>query len=334
MEPSYLKLWSSGKLRERSNEAWEILSSCRLCPRNCRVNRLNGEKGFCGQGHQVKVARALPHFGEEPPLSGGQGAGTVFFSGCALRCCYCQNYQISQEGLGETLEIEDLAGIFLRLQDQGCDNLDLVSPTPHLPFILKALELALPRGFRLPLVYNTHGYLSDRSLDLLEGMVDLYLPDMKYGQDSKASRLSQVGDYTVYNLAAVKEMFRQVGPLKTNEKGLAYRGLLVRHLVLPANQSGSQDILRRLALVSKEIPVSLMAQYRPCYRSGRIPEIARSLHRVEYEEVLDTAMALDFENIFVQNLDSAEVYYPDFSREDPFPMPGDTSSVSGASKGK
>ena len=197
------------------------------------MDRLKGEKGFCGQGLKAKVARALPHFGEEPPLSGSRGAGTVFFSGCALRCLYCQNFQISQEGIGEELVPEVLAGIFLDLQNQGCHNLDLVSPTPHLPFILSALEAAVSQGFHLPIVYNTHGYLSETVLDLLEGIVDIYLPDMKYGEDKTAARYSQVEDYPYYNRAAVQQMFRQVGPLKTNEQGIGFRGLLVRHLVLP-----------------------------------------------------------------------------------------------------
>ena len=167
MEPSYFKLWESGELRKRTQMAWRRLASCCLCPRNCRIDRLQGTAGFCGQGSRAKVARALPHFGEEPPLSGNHGAGTVFFSGCALRCLYCQNYQISQEGFGKELTPEELAQIFLDLQNQGCHNLDLVSPTPHLPFIFSALEFAIPLGFRLPLIYNTHGYLSQNTLDLL-----------------------------------------------------------------------------------------------------------------------------------------------------------------------
>lgn len=318
MRPSYLDLRSLKKLSSKTKQAWDLLISCSLCPRNCRVNRLNGERGRCGQGLKVKVARALPHFGEEPPLSGSRGAGTVFFSGCALGCLYCQNYQISQEGLGDELEVEVLADIFLRLQAQGCHNLDLVSPTPHLPFILKALEIAIPQGLRLPLVYNTHGYLSETTLDLLEGIVDIYLPDMKYGDDQNASRLSRVEDYTLYNQAAIRQMFRQVGPLTTDEQGLACRGLLVRHLVLPKNQSNSREVLRVLASVSLEIPISLMAQYRPGYQANRLPEINRLVWPGEYEEVLALAEQLAFEEIIIQDMDSARIYYPDFIREDPF----------------
>jgi putative pyruvate formate lyase activating enzyme len=318
MEPAYQELWLSGELEKKSRAAWDILSSCCLCPRNCRVNRLEGEKGFCGQGLQAKVARALPHFGEEPPLSGSRGAGTVFFSGCALRCLYCQNFQISQEGIGEELAPEILAGVFLNLQIQGCHNLDLVSPTPHLPFILSALEIAASQGFKLPIIYNTHGYLSGTALDLLDGVVDIFLPDMKYGEKRRAALLSQAEDYPFYNQDAIKEMYRQVGPLKIDEQGVGSRGLLVRHLILPENKSDSLEIIRSLASLSKEIPISLMAQYRPCYKSHEVSEINRPLHPREYSEVVALAEQLGFEEIYVQDLESAEIYYPDFSRDDPF----------------
>ncbi|MGC1404036.1 MAG: radical SAM protein [Thermodesulfobacteriota bacterium] len=318
MESLSIKAWASGELQAKTRTAWGLLSSCGLCPRNCRVNRLKGEKGFCRQGLKAKVALALPHFGEEPPLSGSRGAGTVFFSGCALRCLYCQNYQISQEGMGKELEAEELAQLFLKLQNQGCHNLDLVSPTPHLPFIFSAIEIAISQGFCLPIVYNTHGYLSDAALGLLEGMVDIYLPDMKYGDNENASLLSQVEDYVNYNQAAVKRMFEQVGPLKMDGRGNAFQGLLVRHLVLPENKANSREVLGALAAISSEIPVSLMAQYRPCYKAHQVPEITRRLHSVEYQDIIAFAEQLDIEEIFIQELDSAEHYYPDFDREQPF----------------
>ncbi len=318
MEPAYQKLWLSGELKEKTRTAWDLLSSCSLCPRNCQVNRLKGEKGFCRQGPAAKVARALSHFGEEPPLSGSRGAGTVFFSGCALRCLYCQNFQISQEGIGEELVPEDLAGIFLDLQNQGCHNLDLVSPTPHLPFILSALEIAVARGFHLPIVYNTHGYLSTTTLDLLAGVVDIFLPDMKYGENKIAGLLSQAEDYPFYNQAAIKEMYRQVGPLKKDLQGVGSRGLLVRHLILPGNTADSLEMIRSLASMTKEIPISLMAQYRPGYKSHEFPEINRPLHPWEYSEVVALAEQLGFEEIYIQDLESAEIYCPDFSRDDPF----------------
>ena len=318
MEPAYLNLWFSGELKNRAQAARDLLSSCSLCPRNCGVNRLKGEKGFCGQGLKAKVARALPHFGEEPPLSGSRGAGTVFFSGCALRCLYCQNFQISQEGIGEELVPEDLAGIFLELQTQGCHNLDLVSPTPHLPFILSALEKAISQGFRLPIVYNTHGYLSETVLDLLEGIVDIFLPDMKYGEDRTAVQLSQAEDYPYYNQIAIRQMFRQVGSLKIDEQGIGRRGLLVRHLILPGKSQNSLEVIKALASISSEIPVSLMAQYRPCFKSHEVFEINRPLHPKEYAEAVTFAEHLGFEEIYVQDLDSAEIYFPDFSRNNPF----------------
>ncbi len=318
MEPAYLKLWYSGELKKRAVAAGDLLSSCSLCPRSCQVNRLIGEKGFCGQGLKAKVARALPHFGEEPPLSGSRGAGTVFFSGCALRCLYCQNFQISQEGIGEELVPEDLAGIFLDLQTQGCHNLDLVSPTPHLPFILSALETAISQGFRLPIVYNTHGYLSETALDLLEGIVDIFLPDMKYGEKETAARLSQVEDYPYYNQTAIRQMFRQVGSLKIDEQGIGWRGLLVRHLILPEKNKNSLEVIKVLASISTEIPISLMAQYRPCFKSDEVSEINRPIHPGEYGKVVTFAENLGFEEIHVQDLDSAEIYNPDFSRNNPF----------------
>jgi putative pyruvate formate lyase activating enzyme len=318
MEPSYVEAWASGALREKSRTAWDFLKSCSLCPRRCRVNRLEGETGLCGQGAEAKVARALPHFGEEPPISGMGGAGTVFFSGCALRCRYCQNYQISQEKLGDALEAKELAELFLRLQNRGCHNLDLVSPTPHLPFIFQALEIAVPRGLKIPLVYNTHGYLLKEVLDLLEGIVDIYLPDMKYAEAQDSESLSQAGNYPLFNLAAVKAMYHQVGTLKTDAEGLAVRGLLVRHLVLPAGRSNSVQVLQRLSDLSRRIPISLMAQYRPAYQSLDRPPLHRSLEYQEYDAVVAQAEELGFEEIFIQELESSSVYHPDFTREDPF----------------
>ena len=289
MEPSYLRLWETGAFSERVKKAGDLLDSCRLCPRECRVDRLSGQTGFCGQGGRARLAKALPHFGEEPPLTGSRGAGTVFFTGCALRCLYCQNYQISQEGLGEEVSAVALADIFLDLQQRGCHNLDLVSPTPHWPFILEALELAIPRGLRLPIVYNTHGYVSLELLQCLEGVVDIYLPDMKYGTDESARALSQVSDYTRHNRAAVREMVRQVGRLKTDSGGVAFQGVLVRHLVLPGGLSGTSEVLQELLEISHRIPLSLMSQYRPCHRAQDHPSLNRPLTGEEYQQALDAA---------------------------------------------
>ncbi len=318
MEPSYLRLWETGAFSERVKKAGDLLDSCRLCPRECRVDRLSGQTGFCGQGAGARVAKALPHFGEEPPLTGSRGAGTVFFTGCALRCLYCQNYQISQEGLGEEVSAVALADIFLDLQQRGCHNLDLVSPTPHWPFILEALEVAIPRGLILPIVYNTHGYLSLPLLKLLDGIVDIYLPDMKYGTDETAEQLSQAPGYTSLNRQAVREMFAQTGPLKTDGEGLAFRGLLVRHLVLPGNLSGTSVVLQDLLEISPRIPLSLMAQYRPIHQAGDHPPLSRSLNKREYQKALDLVERFGFAEVYIQDLDSSEVYFPDFHREEPF----------------
>jgi putative pyruvate formate lyase activating enzyme len=251
-------------------------------------------------------------------LSGQRGAGTVFFTGCALRCLYCQNHQISQEGLGEEVSPAALADMFLDLQQQGCHNLDLVSPTPHWPAILEALELAIPRGLRLPIVYNTHGYVSTELLQCLEGIVDIYLPDMKYGTDESAGELSQVPDYTRHNRAAVREMYRQVGPLQADSNGFAFRGLLVRHLVLPEGLSDTAGVLQELLEISSRIPLSLMSQYRPLHRAAEYPPLRRTLTGDEYTQALELAESLGFEEIFAQELESAEVYYPDFRRQNPF----------------
>jgi len=322
MEPSYLRLWETGAFSERLKKVWDLLAPCRLCPRECGVDRLAGQSGFCGQGGRARVAKALPHFGEEPPLTGSRGAGTVFFTGCALRCLYCQNYQISQEGMGEEISSAALAGIFLDLQQRGCHNLDLVSPTPHWPFILESLELAIPRGLRLPIVYNTHGYVSLELLKCLEGVVDIYLPDMKYGTDESARTLSQVSDYTRHNRAAVREMVRQVGRLKTDSGDVAFQGVLVRHLVLPEGLSGTSHVLQELLEISHRIPLSLMSQYRPCHRAQDHPSLNRPLTGEEYQQALGAAENLGLEEVFTQELESAEVYYPDFQREEPFQPTG------------
>jgi putative pyruvate formate lyase activating enzyme len=318
MKTNYLSLWKTGSFPQRIKQIRYLSDSCRLCPRECGVDRLSGETGFCGQGARARVAKALPHFGEEPPLTGERGAGTVFFTGCALRCLYCQNYQISQEGLGEEVSPATLADLFLDLQRRGCHNLDLVSPTPHWPAILEALELAIPQGLRLPIVYNTHGYVSTELLRCLEGIVDIYLPDMKYGSAESARTLSQVPDYPRHNRAALREMYRQVGPLQRDAQGLAFRGLLVRHLVLPEGLSGTAEVLQELLEISFRIPLSLMSQYRPLHRAVDHPQLGRALTEEEYRSALTAAELLGFEELFIQELTSADVYYPDFRKADPF----------------
>ncbi len=318
MKSAYLSAWDSGLFLARLKQFSDRFSPCRLCPRQCRAVRRAGETGYCGQGIFPRVARALPHFGEEPPLTGRRGAGTVFFSGCALRCVFCQNYQISQENRGEDLRIQDLAALFLDLQEKGCHNLDLVSPTPHLPFILQALAVAIPKGLRIPIVYNTHGYLLREVVDLLDGLVDIYLPDMKYGSEEAAMGLSAAQGYVRINRAAVRKMYRQVGPLQTGPDDIALRGLLVRHLILPAGASQTSRVLRTLGRISTQIPVSLMAQYRPCHQAEGLGSLNRPITETEYRSALESAKKLGFETLFIQQLASAEVFFPDFTQQDPF----------------
>jgi len=318
MPPVYLTAWASGIFQKQLDGILRLFSPCRLCPRRCHARRMEGEAGACGQKSLPRVARALPHFGEEPPLTGSGGAGAVFFSGCALHCVYCQNHQISQGNEGQAIQVSALAGLFLDMQTQGCHNLDLVSPTPHLPFILQALAVAIPQGLRIPMVYNTHGYLLPEVLDLLDGIVDIYLPDMKYGSEDAAESLSMAPGYVSINREAVKRMYHQTGPLRTDTKGTAQRGILVRHLVLPGDAARTKTVLQTLSRISTRIPISLMAQYRPCHRTMTHPFLSRPITGEEYEKALESAQDLGFETLFSQDLESSDLYFPDFSLEDPF----------------
>ena len=287
---SYQRMNSTGELRTRSEKAREIMEACSLCPRCCRVNRLAGEIGQCHIGEQVIVSSYGPHFGEEPPLVGRNGSGTVFFTHCNLRCVFCQNYTISQSGEGTPVSNETLARIMLSLQARGCHNINLVSPTHVVPFILCALDLAAEQGLNLPLVYNSGGYDSLETLRLLDGIVDIYMPDMKYSDSCTGERLSGVKDYAEVNRAAVKEMHRQVGDLQIDENGIARRGLLVRHLVLPSGLAGTEKTMRFLAQeISPDTYVNIMAQYRPHHRANTVTEIARPISASEFRKAIDLA---------------------------------------------
>jgi putative pyruvate formate lyase activating enzyme len=261
-----------------------------VCPRRCGVNRLAGESGECQVTTQVIVSSYGPHFGEEAPLVGRHGSGTIFFTYCNLHCVFCQNYTISQLGEGSPVDSEKLAGMMLSLQDRGCHNINLVSPTHVVPYILDALELAADKGLHLPLVYNTGGYDTIETLKLLDGVVDIYMPDMKYSDEKIAEQLSGIKDYPKINRTAVKEMHRQVGDLQLDEQGIAQRGLLVRHLVLPNGLAGTKEVVRFLAHeVSTNTYLNIMAQYHPCYKAFDIPQLARPLHRQEFHEAIDLA---------------------------------------------
>jgi putative pyruvate formate lyase activating enzyme len=290
-EPAYLKLLRSGELKRRVAEAYARLEACDICARECGVNRrLSAEGAACHTGERAVVSSYGPHFGEEDPLVGHGGSGTIFFSWCNLRCQYCQNYEISQMGMGHEVEPEELAKMMLSLQSQGCHNINFVSPSHVVPQILAGLLIAAEAGLRLPLVYNTGGYDSLETLALLDGVVDIYMPDMKYADADVARRYSKIGHYPASNQAAVKEMHRQVGDLTMDERGVAQRGLLIRHLVLPENLAGTAEIVAFLRdEISPNTYTNVMAQYRPCYRAQEYPPLDRSLTNQEYAEAVRLA---------------------------------------------
>lgn len=288
--PAYLELWHKGKLADRVEAAKVLLESCRVCPRSCGINRLAGETGKCRTGAQAMVSSFGPHFGEEAPLVGKYGSGTIFFTNCNLRCLFCQNYSISQLGEGVEVTKEEIARMMLSLQSRGCHNINLVSPTHVVPQILEALEIALKSGLCLPIVYNSGGYDSVETLKLLDGIIDIYMPDMKYSDDNIAEELSGIKDYPLMNKAAIKEMHRQVGDLQIDNEGIATRGLLVRHLVLPHGLAGTKEIVEFLAReISPNTYTNIMAQYHPCYKASQVPQLARSLSHQEFMEAVEMA---------------------------------------------
>jgi len=287
---AYLSLYRSGELRDRVEAARSLLRNCRVCPRHCGVDRLNGELGKCRTPGEVMVSSYGPHFGEESPLVGRNGSGTIFFTNCNLRCVFCQNYSISQLGEGDKVSKEELACMMFSLQDKGCHNINLVSPTHVVPQILEAFEMAVKSGLQLPLVYNSGGYDSIETLRLLDGIVDIYMPDMKYSDEKNAEKLSGVENYPSINRAAVKEMHRQVGDLQINEDGIAQRGLLVRHLVLPHGLAGTKEVVSFLANeVSPDTYVNIMAQYHPCHKAFQFPSLSRRISAGEFQEAVTLA---------------------------------------------
>ena len=291
--PSYLSGEIKRQLPERVRLLRERLAPCRLCPRECRVDRLKGELGVCRAGARARVASAFPHFGEEEPLVGWGGSGTIFLSHCSLRCVFCQNADISHGGVGSDVAPDELAAIMLRLQRLGCHNINLVTPTHFVPQIVEALQIAAERGLQLPIVYNCGGYESVETLRLLEGIVDIYMPDVKFADTELAKRYLAAPDYFDRAREAVLEMHRQVGDLQINSLGLAERGLLIRHLVMPGLAEDSKKILEFIARdVSKDTYVNIMAQYRPHYRAHEYPEIARRIFGSEYWEVVRYAREL------------------------------------------
>jgi len=292
--PSYLLLYRSGELERRVAQARALLGpTCRVCPRGCRVDRSRDEQGECGVGRHALLSSYGPHFGEEPVLRGWRGSGTVFFAGCNLHCVYCQNYDISQLRHGRPVSPEGLARVFMEVQSQGCHNLNLVTPSHVVPQILEALLVAVEMGFRLPLVYNTSSYDSLHSLRLLDGVVDIYMPDLKYSDSTLALRYSSVKSYWDVATRMMHEMHRQTGALATGRDGLAMRGLLIRHLVLPEDIAGSE---RALEFIVRELSphsyVNLMDQYRPAYMAGQHPELGRFPDLGRYYEMVEYARSL------------------------------------------
>lgn len=292
--PAYLNLVETNQLSQRVAEAFARLESCDICPLRCGVNRLAGKLGICQTGVLAQVSSFGPHFGEERPLSGWRGSGTIFFARCNLRCVFCQNADISQGSFGRKASPQELANIMLGLQKQGVHNINLVSPSHVVPQILAAIEIAAGQGLCLPIVYNTGGYDSLETLALLEGVIDIYMPDMKYADAHLAFKYSRIEDYPRNNQAAVLEMQRQVNDLQIDAQGLAWRGLLVRHLVLPNGLAGSERIFKFLAeKVSKNVYLNIMAQYHPAFKvrglTGGYPELNRRISADEYQSALSMA---------------------------------------------
>ena len=298
----------------------DVLSGCTLCGRRCGTDRTAGATGPCGAGPLPRVARWLSHMGEEPPLIGTRGSGTIFFSGCSLRCLFCQNYSISQEGEGKEISVESLGQIMLELERRECHNINLVSPTHYAPQIALAVETAKRHGLRVPVVYNTHGYDTSEALAWMRNRVDIYLTDVKYANDDHGEKFSGITGYSKVNHEALRIMFSQVGHLQEDsETGLATRGLMVRILVLPGNIEGAKASLLHLKEeFSTEVCVSLMAQYTPLFKAAQFPPLNRKLKTAEYEEVSDFALWLGFTRLWLQEPAAADVGVPDFSADLPF----------------
>ena len=288
-QPSYRALHQSGELQSRITVLESILKKCHLCPRACNVNRLQGEKGFCKTGNRAIVASYNAHFGEEAPLVGASGSGTIFFSNCNLGCVFCQNHTISQGNEGVEVDSGQLAAIMISLQKQGCHNINLVTPSHVVPMIVSALPAAIEKGLSVPLIFNTSGYDAIDTLKLLDGIIDIYMPDFKFWQKTAASRYAAAPDYPQRARESITEMYRQVGDLHMDELGIAVKGVLVRHLVMPGGLDQTRSILTFLASLSKNIYVNIMEQYRPLFQAEHFPPIDKPLSPTEYKQALSYA---------------------------------------------
>jgi putative pyruvate formate lyase activating enzyme len=300
MQPVYLDSYRDKTLQKLTDKIWGMLKSCTICPRRCKVNRLNNEKGYCKSGLKASVCSFMAHQGEEPPVSGSHGSGTIFFSHCNMSCVYCQNYEFSQQGQGREVAPEELAKFMMELQGLGCHNINLVTPTHVLPQILQALLLAIPEGLKIPIVYNTGGYELPEMIALLKPVVDIYLPDMRYVDEKCAIAYSKAPGYAKYNQRSVKEMHRQVGTAVFQD-GIITRGLIIRHLVLPHNIAGTETIMEFISEeLSKDTYISLMSQYLPYHKASAFKELSRRLTSDEYEAAKEIMEHYGLHNGWVQ----------------------------------
>ncbi len=295
--PAYLELHQAGELERRAQAAERLLEGCRVCPRECLAQRLQGKTGVCGVADQALVSSYGPHFGEERPLVGVGGSGTIFLAHCNLCCVFCQNFEISQQDGGRIVSAKELAQMMLDLQRMGCHNINFVTPTHQVPQILRALPIAVEGGLQMPLVYNCGGYEALETLRLLDGVFDIYMPDFKYADADVARKYSNVNSYPEVAKAAFREMHRQVGDLSLDRRAIARRGLLVRHLILPNSLAGTAEVILFLAELSEDTYVNIMDQYRPCYRAHEYPPLARRPTRAEFEEALQLARAAGLHRI-------------------------------------
>jgi putative pyruvate formate lyase activating enzyme len=298
--PSYLNLFENGELEERVEKLIKKLQNCDICPHSCKKNRLKGEVGICKTGRYAYVSSFNLHFGEEPPISGFRGSGTIFFTNCNLSCIFCQNWNISQGGDGFETSPHQLKEMMLELQKLKAHNLNLVTPTHIVPQFLEALYLAIKEGFSLPIVYNSSGYDSVETLKMLDGIVDIYMPDAKYGDNFWAFKLSGVKNYVEISQKALKEMYRQVKEFETTNEGIAKKGVLVRHLILPEDKSSSFKVLDFLKENLDGALVALLSQYWPSYNAYKFPEIMRRITKEEYKRVIDYAKKIKIKNLYIQ----------------------------------
>ncbi|MBU0985629.1 MAG: radical SAM protein [Proteobacteria bacterium] len=301
-EPAYLKLHRRGELSKRGEELWAVMQSCELCPRMCGVNRIEGEKGFCEASFQLEISAFNAHFGEEKPLVGKGGSGTIFLTHCGLRCVFCINWEISQGDVGDRYRIEDMAAMMIELQNNGCHNINFVTPTHYSPHIVLAVDRAAGQGLKLPLVYNTCGWERLEILRKLDGIIDIYLPDFKYTQGEMAAKYSSdAATYPEITQKALREMHRQVGVAKPAKDGLMYKGLMIRHLVMPNNVSGTRQVIEWIAAnLPSDTYLNIMSQYRPVYKAFDYPEISRRITRAEFRQAVQQAKQAGLTNLDIQ----------------------------------